>query len=200
MSSARVHVKKLSQGEAASVYAIRHMTAESDVETHEHLIAMIGFGARSKTIRKLTGAHLSVIRRLCKRDPNYEQPKGRLERSLNRILDNPVLHLEGSLFVSFVQAYHLLYPHLDSKLMVETVRLTRHALRGSGALSFESQLSLAESFVAKEIHLVRCPECSTRFVKSARMTKIGSTYRTGDCPYCYAMDRIRRGRSVKATS
>lgn len=169
-------------------------------------LRMIGFEARTCTIRTCTGLSDDRIRRLYKHflhshpRVSVKRHRGKSPRQLGYFMRNSVAQLESSTFASFLASHGLLHARRDRVLWENAIEYGAKfcdaygeycKLSRAGQLSFEHAWFLRRALISgNELYLERCKRCAGTFVSDMLSTDLRG------CPLC----RSRRHINGKAES
>jgi len=187
---------KLTLSQQTSMLALRSMRAADDLVVMRYIVELLAIEARPILIERLTGYPARAVKALHAREV-VRPPQGRYPRALGRLIDLPVVHLELSIFLAHFRNEHIVdaaaaklslkdAPVSARSFLAAYKEYTRNVISGE-PLPPETLMWLADSWLADEIALERCPVDETRYIRSTEAMKLRWTMGKGDCPLCRSL-------------
>lgn len=174
-------------------------------------LRMIGYEARTCTIRTCTGLSDDQVRRLYKyfisrnRKTSIKRRRGKSPRQLAYFTRNPLAQLEASMLATALATYGLLKNRKSRALRENSLEYAERFCdayaeyqqwQRSGILSFEHAWYFRQALVTgNELCLDRCADCAGFYVSDAL------SFAARACPLCrYSLRPMNRNRSKPGTN
>jgi hypothetical protein len=189
---AKLAAKALPKAQATTVLALKQMTATEDASLMTQVAELAKWGAQPRLIHELIGVPMGMgLRRMCEKEQGHLSG-GRPPESIGALLEDPVKHLQASIFLrEFVVQYNLDgRTGLAAEPFLRAYRYFRNLIMG-----FQSRLSVdvnvdyammvCRKYIKGDVLLAHC-ECGVYFLQNHIAIRVRSGMGCGACPHCYS--------------